>query len=704
MAKDRVKEIKEADTSNSSSLEANVGSNEAYPELKLQNGTTPPQYLTSVFRKFNETALAADRLDAIFEIIPAEAEDRFAKESNFFFGRIPVAPTFMSTSFHGLNNVEGSNQSSLAGGGQQGVGSPTLMTPVQTLPRRSSLFRARTVSEKTPTKGTVPFVSISGKEDKGGSAESKGLLGVGDTSRGSASRRGSLRSIVTSSPRRPSFAGSQGGVGIDLARKKTLLRTKTVVGNPVPTPGVVTGHLKNMVQGEGGGDEKGRVGEFKVQIQEPKASTHTVNDPSLFYKDINVEEALTTGDSGIVSSWSQYLTAIWFFWHKHIVCDIYPADSTPESRLALYFERRKLPKFKASLMHLVGLGISSVIRLEGFHFTLMLNVGSGEFSGWNVALKESGFGGLIVSTWISGYLYLRAVGVLNAIPRAIWWFTGVEVVAFASTECENGVRNVPLAYIISWATLFASGVLLSVFNVMSPPGTNVIQDSAWPMVDTLTKIGVPTTLGMVLMVPCLLANGVAMLPPFMSLTSFKSGIPIRGAIFVGLYAFCMACASKYLNVVGSAEVHTEEILLRLTILASVMTYCGIAAVFILFRIRHPDAPRPFRSPLGIFGGISVLVLSIIIVVEQLFVSHVFKLTLLTYALKMAGSGSFYLFNGRMHSLPTEDALIYFFWSKARDTKKSRASSTKASSKASSKSFSKLKQSNVIRMTRSIQDS
>jgi hypothetical protein len=72
--------------------------------------------------------------------------------------------------------------------------------------------------------------------------------------------------------------------------------------------------------------------------------------------------------------------------------DIYPAKSSPEEKLMIYFSRRDLPKYKANFFECVGLTLCSGLL--------------GPFFGWNEGLTKGGVGGLLISIWLAAVMYL----------------------------------------------------------------------------------------------------------------------------------------------------------------------------------------------------------------------------------------------------------------------------------------------------------
>ncbi|KAJ3189021.1 hypothetical protein HK101_009002 [Irineochytrium annulatum] len=173
----------------------------------------------------------------------------------------------------------------------------------------------------------------------------------------------------------------------------------------------------------------------------------------------------------------------------------------------------------------------------------------------------------------SSFFPSGVIGVLNALPAAIWWFTGVEVVALAGTEVRDERKTTPRGLVLSWLTLFLSALALSTFTLMSVPGASAIGEADYPMVATMMAVFGPGTrkMGLALMFPAFLTNGIAMLwaasrqmwalsragymPSSMSITCWSSGrVPMRSVIFVSVYAFFMAGVGVYLEgLIGSVD-------------------------------------------------------------------------------------------------------------------------------------------------------
>ncbi|KXS19225.1 hypothetical protein M427DRAFT_472035, partial [Gonapodya prolifera JEL478] len=259
---------------------------------------------------------------------------------------------------------------------------------------------------------------------------------------------------------------------------------------------------------------------------------------------------------------------------------------------------------------------------------------------------------------------------------AAWWFTGFECLSLASKEAARPIRDVKTSLWASWGSLFAFAVLLTVFNVLVLPGAYVMGSSNYPMVDVFASIfGESYRRRYILfLLPAYTANLLGMLwsasrqtwalsragylPQLLSVTDDNAnGVPTRATYFAVVYSYLMALFVFNTRNLHGAGIPSSTVLLDLTVLAGAITYMGIAICYIVFKIRHPEVVRPVKSPLGIFGALSVLALCLVMVINGISTSWSFQLTVVFFLAKLAISGAFYVFAGRLHLLPTEDSLL-----------------------------------------------
>ncbi|KAJ3111033.1 hypothetical protein HDU96_006036 [Phlyctochytrium bullatum] len=649
----------------------------------MQKNTGGPSVLRSYFESFNLTAMAADRFDAVFESIPPEAEARFKSEANFFFSNVVEVPDpnqgGPSTLSRRLKSI--STRGDNASIANHGVGIPAS----DSMSRKPSAF-SLSVLTSTGMK----------KSESHGS-----VLGSGQGPK-SMVKCTSLANVVNAPPLKNQEIFSPA----DNLLKSSVAADDELDAGAKPNPsGAVKPSVKaNIVQltalsisavisGEfSGWNSALKEGGFGGLI----ASTWISASMYLALVLCLAEMALSIPVLGGIFGFSRAVAGDWialivgnsegleyimfisliFVQLGNVICELLGID-----RLT----------FSPIIWVIFSIFCIVIISLPGSgswdFMTVLTGVCLVQIAAFCITVAITAFDPSMMVSVKNGKQTIfvdGTIGVLNAVPRAAWWFTGVEVIALASTECKDSHKTIPISFLAGWGILFLCGAVLSVFNVLTPPGINQIALSNWPMVDVFqTNFGAQWRApGIGLMLPCMIVNGVALVWSASRQTWALSRagfarIPIRAAVFSCIYAGVMAAISVYLpkifqNSFFKVDTETEHVLLDLTVLSALMTYLGVAVVFLLFRFRHPHAPRPFRSPLGIWGGILLFGITGMVIIEQMGVKKTpYLVTMCTYTVKMVGSVSYYALKGRMHSLPTEDALIYLFWSKERKRTLSR---------------------------------
>ncbi|KAJ3189706.1 hypothetical protein HK101_008748 [Irineochytrium annulatum] len=248
-------------------------------------------------------------------------------------------------------------------------------------------------------------------------------------------------------------------------------------------------------------------------------------------------------------------------------------------------------------------------------------------------------------------------GVMACLPSAVWWFTGFEVIVLASNETEKPSKSIPSSLLISWGLLYGCAAALLVFCVMTAPGNAAISSADYPMLAVFSvKYGPLARKFSILYVAHPKSRRFT---PSLSLTSENIPIPWRATLYFAGYGLAEAVFAVYFKGLGNVDPY--QLLLQMTVCSAIMNYVGIGIVYIWFSVKHPDAPRPFRSPLGISGAVVTIAICLVILISHTMASYVFQVTLVSYTIKMISSGWYFLTVGRLNLLPTEDCLIHAIW-------------------------------------------
>ena len=226
------------------------------------------------------------------------------------------------------------------------------------------------------------------------------------------------------------------------------------------------------------------------------------------------------------------------------------------------------------------------------------------------------------------------LGVLTALPFAIWFFLGIEELPLAAEEAVDPVRDVPRALGSGLLTLVIAAFLTLGLNSAIPPGAAALSTSQEPLLLGLETIfgasGGTRALALVAVVGLLASfHGIIFaygrqifslsragyFPRVLSLTHKTRHTPHVALVVGALLGFAVACAIRALGT-GSP---VGAVLLNMAVFGAVLSYVLQMASFVLLRRRHPDLPRPYRSPLGMGGAVMALGISLVTLVA-LFVS------------------------------------------------------------------------------------
>ncbi len=283
-----------------------------------------------------------------------------------------------------------------------------------------------------------------------------------------------------------------------------------------------------------------------------------------------------------------------------------------------------------TLMALAVLAVFWISAIPHFDFSRWaLNIGVGP-GNTPVELPDGG-GEFMPFGWM---------GVLTAMPFAVWLFLAIEELPLAAEESHDPVRDMPRGLLLGIATLLFSAFMVIFLN----SGIGVTKDGASgafylgssgePLLD-----GFRVTFGDYANILALLAvigliasfhtiifafgrqiyslSRAGYFPRFLSLTLGDRQTPyialITGALLglaVMMVIWVVAGEKAGAAVIGGT-------LLNMAVFGAMISYGLQAISFILLRRCMPDIPRPFVSPLGEGGAWLVLAIATITLVMQL---------------------------------------------------------------------------------------
>lgn len=213
----------------------------------------------------------------------------------------------------------------------------------------------------------------------------------------------------------------------------------------------------------------------------------------------------------------------------------------------------------------------------------------------------------------SSFLPFGWMGVLYALPFAIWFFLGIEELPLAAEEAHDPERDIPRAGIVGLLTLIGCGAIVFILNP-AVTGSEEIAASGEPLLDGFRAF--------------LPAGWAAVLAGFALLGLLASLQGIMYAYARNMYSLSRAgYYPKALSLTGSRQTPwvslvvgaviglialflvdyviegAGDVVLNIAVWGAVIAYLLQMVSFVLLRRKFPNAERPYVSPLGIPGAV-----------------------------------------------------------------------------------------------------
>ncbi|WP_129786203.1 amino acid permease [Promicromonospora panici] len=225
------------------------------------------------------------------------------------------------------------------------------------------------------------------------------------------------------------------------------------------------------------------------------------------------------------------------------------------------------------------------------------------------------------------------IGILYALPFAIWFFLGIEELPLAAEEAHEPTRDIPRASVWGVVTLAIFGLTVLFLNP-AVTGTAAITVSPGDGDE-------PLLAGFRAFLPEDAAGGLALLalvalfaslqgilfaagrnmyslsragyyPTFLSLTGAKHKTPwvalvataVIGLAILALVLLVVPAVSP--DAAGAAS----GVILFIAVFGAVIAYVMQMVSFVLLRRKFPDAVRPYKSPTGVWGAVVAGVISV----------------------------------------------------------------------------------------------
>lgn len=220
----------------------------------------------------------------------------------------------------------------------------------------------------------------------------------------------------------------------------------------------------------------------------------------------------------------------------------------------------------------------------------------------------------------SSFLPFGILGILYALPFAIWFFLGIEELPLAAEESHNPSKDIPKAGIWGLITLVATGAIVFFLNP-AVTGSEALGASGEPLLDGFRAF--------------LPAGWAAVLSGFALIGLLASLQGIMYAYARNMYSLSRAgYYPKPLSLTGSRQTpyvaliagavigfvalvvvnYNEgagDVVLNIAVWGAVLAYGLQMISFVLLRRKFPNARRPWVSPTGNAGAIVAFVIAAI---------------------------------------------------------------------------------------------
>jgi ethanolamine permease len=215
------------------------------------------------------------------------------------------------------------------------------------------------------------------------------------------------------------------------------------------------------------------------------------------------------------------------------------------------------------------------------------------------------------------------LGIAWAMPFAVWFFLKIEIITLASEETVDPSKNIPKSFLLVFIVLVISALGVLVLNSGVAPGAGAIGSTNAPLLS-----GLETVLGGALSVKMITALVlIGALAGFHSTIYAASRVvfslaraqylPVKLAQQYGqsktpkLAVYCVAILVFLLALLArnfSEHISVVALLLNMSVLAAMLSYIISLISYVLLRVKYPDMERPYKSPLGITGAITGLII------------------------------------------------------------------------------------------------
>jgi ethanolamine permease len=230
------------------------------------------------------------------------------------------------------------------------------------------------------------------------------------------------------------------------------------------------------------------------------------------------------------------------------------------------------------------------------------------------------------------FLPFGAIGILFALPFAIWFFLGIEELPLAAEEAKNPQKDIPKAGIWGIVTLTVLGLLVLVLNpaVTGSLAISSGDDGGEPLLAGFRAV-LGTQLASLLAFFALIGllaslqgimfaygrnmyslSRAGYYPKFLSLTSARFKTPVVALVVGGIVGFIILLLVLVVLPLVSEDAAgaASGIILLVAVFGAVISYVMQMVSYIVLKKKFATATRPYKSPVGIPGAVVAGVIAI----------------------------------------------------------------------------------------------
>ena len=280
-----------------------------------------------------------------------------------------------------------------------------------------------------------------------------------------------------------------------------------------------------------------------------------------------------------------------------------------------------------TLLALACLVVFWVSALPHIDFNLWaMNVPAGGVAEGNQALAEGG----------GPFLPKGFMGVLAAMPFAVWLFLAIEQLPLAAEESVDPRRDMPRGIIAGIFTLIVSAFLILWLNSsVVGIGAYKLATSGEPLLDGFKAIygdGIAKTLALVAVLglvasfhTIIFAKGrqiyslsrAGYFPSGLSITHGSRKTPHVAMVLGSVVALAVMFVLWFSLGSDKGAAVIGGTLLNMAVFGAMFSYIMQGLSFILLRSKLPNMERPYRSPMGVAGAVLTVVIALVTLYFQL---------------------------------------------------------------------------------------